>query len=172
MEPERSRPNVDSNVGVIKPKLKGYPTEPSTTYLPGKKNYSQEGAILLGIVLLALGFIGLAANGFLHAHLSFLNNSLHVISGAISIWFGIDNFKNAKINCLIWGFAYICLGTFGFFFGRPGIPTVGHLAQDNFLWRILPRMLELGLIDHLFHSVIGVFFFLTGFIDFKGIKKI
>lgn len=172
MEPERNTPKFNHSVGTIKSTLKTYPTEPTKTYLPGQKNYSQEGAIFLGVLLLALGFIGLIANDLFRAHLSFMNNSLHVISGAISIWFGFDNFKTAKINCFIWGFFYGFLGTLGFLFGSQGIPTVGHLAKDDFLWRIIPRVLELGLIDHLFHTLIGLFFLLLGTVNFKSLKGV
>ena len=172
MDPQKSGQKLNHITQSLKSAIKTYPTEPTKTYLPTYKNYAQEAAIILGVGLLMLGFIGLVVNDLFGAHLSFINNSLHVITGALSIWFGFDNFKSAKRVCFIFGSFYGIMGILGFLIGNEGLPTVGHLAADRFLWRILPRVLEFGFVDHTFHCLLGGLFLTSGALNFKSIKKI
>jgi len=43
---------------------------------------------ILGVVLLLVGVVGFAAPGLLGAHLNMAHNVVHIVSGAIALYFG------------------------------------------------------------------------------------
>ena len=113
-------------------------------------------ATIVGVVFILVGICGFLAPGLLGAHLSLAHNLVHLVSGAISLYFGVKGtLAQARLFCIIFGVV-------GMVAGAPGTATVGHLAQDNHLLKLLPGTLELGTMDHYIHILIGVLYLVGG----------
>ncbi|CDM66296.1 DUF4383 domain-containing protein [Pyrinomonas methylaliphatogenes] len=123
---------------------------------------------VLGVVFILVGLIGFVSHGFLGTHLSLAHNLIHIISGAIALYFGFGGtLSGARLFCLIFGAIYLLLGLIGFALGGPGVPTISAMAgmgQDARLWRVLPGTLELGVMDHVVHILLGIVFLIGGFL--------
>ena len=121
---------------------------------------------LLGVVFLLVGVAGFVAPGMLGTHLSLAHNLVHIISGAIALYFGFaGSLAGAKSFCLAFGAVYLLLGVVGFVMGGPGASEMaGMMHQDSKLWKVLPGTLELGQMDHIVHVLLGVVFLAGGFL--------
>jgi hypothetical protein len=120
---------------------------------------AKKAATWLGFALLAVGFLGFAAPGFLGAHLSVAHNLVHVVTGAVALVFGVKGKpEGARAFCLVFGLVYGALGVLGFVLGSPGTSGAGHVSDDDRLWRPIPGHLELGTTDHVLHAVLGLAF--------------
>ena len=119
---------------------------------------------ILGVVFLIVGVAGFVAPGMLGTHLSLAHNLVHVISGAIALYFGFaGSYSGAKSFCLAFGAVYLLLGVVGFVMGTPGASAIAQMThQDPRLWKVLPGTLELGQMDHIVHVLLGVVFFAGG----------
>lgn len=104
---------------------------------------------ILGVVFLLVGICGFFAPQLLGAHLSPAHNLVHLVSGALALYYGFaGSLSGAKGFCLIFGVVYLALGFLGLFvFGDP--------AMDR-MWHVGP--LELARVDHLIHILLGVMF--------------
>lgn len=154
------------------PSAKPYQTQPTKTFLPIKKNYSQEVCVVMGVAFLVLGLVGFVVDNLFGAHLSYTHNAIHVVSGALSLWFGFDSLTNAKRTCYVLGTIYGAAGILGFFLGHQGIPSLGNMAEDNYLWKIIPAVLELGTVDHILHILFGAIFLNAAALNFKRFQSI
>ena len=106
---------------------------------------------ILGVVLLLVGVVGFAAPGLLGAHLTTPHNVVHIVSGAIALYFGFaGTLSAAKTFCLIFGVVYLALGILGMALGE---------APDR-MWHVGP--LDLGQADHGIHILLGVIFLAGG----------
>jgi len=96
--------------------------------------------------------------------LSLAHNLIHVISGALALYFGFaGSYSGARSFCLAFGAVYLLLGVVGFVMGAPGSSAIaGMTHQDPKLWKVLPATLELGQNDHILHVLLGVVFFAGG----------
>lgn len=108
---------------------------------------------LLGVVLLLVGVLG-----FTHlldplgAHLTPPHNLVHIVSGAIALYFGFaGSARAAKSFCIIFGLVYLALGGAGWFLGTGADKT----------WE-LGTLLKLGKVDHIIHIVLGLVFLAGG----------
>jgi hypothetical protein len=119
---------------------------------------------ILGVVFLIVGVAGFVAPGMLGTHLSLAHNLVHVISGAIALYFGFaGSASGARSFCLAFGAVYLLLGVVGFVMGAPGASEIaGMTHQDSRLWKVLPGTLELGQMDHVVHVLLGVVFLAGG----------
>ena len=119
---------------------------------------------LLGVVFLLVGVAGFAAPGLLGTHLSLAHNAVHLISGAIALYFGFAASPSAARGfCLLFGAVYLLLGIVGFVLGHPGASMMaGMMFEDSKLWKVLPGTLELGKMDHVVHCLLGVVFLAGG----------
>ena len=100
---------------------------------------------ILGVVLLLVGVVGFAAPTLLGAHLSPAHNVVHIVSGAIALYFGFaGTLSAAKTFCLVFGVIYLALGVLGLALGQP----------PDRMWMVGP--LHFGQMDHLIHAVLGV----------------
>lgn len=154
------------------PPSKIYRAQPTETFLPIQRRYAQEVCVVMGIALVVMGLVGFVVDNFLGAHLSYTHNAIHVASGALSLWFGFDSALSAKRFSYIFGTIYGVLGVLGFLFGSLGIPAIGSLVEDRYLWKPIPDVLELGTVDHSLHILFGVVFLLGATLTFKRYKKI
>jgi hypothetical protein len=106
---------------------------------------------ILGVVLLLVGLCGFAAPHLLGAHLTPAHNVVHLLSGALALYFGFaGTLSAAKMFSLIFGVVYLALGILGMALGT---------APDR-IWHVGP--LEFGQSDHGIHILLGVIFLAGG----------
>ena len=110
---------------------------------------------LLGIVFVIVGVAGFVAPNLLGAHLMPAHNLVHLVSGAIALYFGFaGSYGAAKGFCLIFGIVYLLLGVAGWFLG----------TGPEHLFHVGGEMLTLGKVDHIIHVLLGVVFLAGGFL--------
>lgn len=108
---------------------------------------------VLGIVFVIVGIAGFVAPNLLGAHLTPVHNLVHLVSGAIALYFGFAGSAGAaKGFCLIFGIVYLLLGIAGWFMG----------IGPEHLFHVGGEMLTLGKVDHIIHIVLGVVFLAGG----------
>ena len=114
-------------------------------------------AKLVGVVFILVGIVGFVAPNLLGAHLGKLHNAVHLVSGALSLYFGISgSLASARKFCIIFGLVYGLLGVVGYFVG-----TGPHHMLE------LPKLL-LGTRDHIIHIAIGALYLIGGFTTKSG----
>jgi hypothetical protein len=113
---------------------------------------------ILGVVFLVVGLCGFFAPHLLGAHLTPTHNLVHLVSGAVALYFGFaGSLSGAKTFCLIFGIVYLALGFLGQF-------VLGDPAMDR-MWHVGP--LELARVDHFIHILLGVIFLGGGLLTKK-----
>jgi hypothetical protein len=106
---------------------------------------------ILGVVFLLVGVVGFAAPNLLGAHLDPAHNVVHIVSGAIALYFGFaGTLSGAKTFCLVFGVVYLALGILGLALGT---------GEDS-MWMVGP--LHFGKSDHGIHVLLGVIFLAGG----------
>ncbi|MCI0487218.1 MAG: DUF4383 domain-containing protein [Blastocatellia bacterium] len=122
---------------------------------------------ILGVVFIAVGGVGFVAPGLMGSHLSLSHNIVHLLSGAVALYFGLKgSLSGARMFSLAFGAVYGLLGAAGFLLGSSGTPSAGmplHETVDANLFTVIPGILELGMMDHIIHIALGVIFLLAGF---------
>ena len=109
---------------------------------------------ILGVIFLLVGVIGFVSPHLLNAHLTPIHNVVHIVSGAIALYFGFaGTLSGAKVFSLIFGIVYLALGILGLALGRPE-------GAESKMWMVGP--LHLGMADHGIHIVLGVIFLVGG----------
>jgi len=109
-------------------------------------------ATILGLLLVAAGLIGFAVPGFIGMNLTVAQNIMHLVSGAVALYFGRKNTPSvARTFCIVFGTLYGLLGLAGLLAGGP----------DNTL-TLIPGELVLGKVDHVVHLFLGAVFLATG----------
>jgi len=109
-------------------------------------------ATLLGVIFIVVGIAGFFSPHLLGAHLGKAHNAVHLVSGAVSLYFGIKgSLSAAKQFCIVFGVVYGLLGVVGYFVGS----GPEHVLE-------LPYLM-LGTRDHIIHIVLGVIFLIGGF---------
>lgn len=107
-------------------------------------------AKFLGVVFILVGLIGFVAPGFLGTHLSTTHNLVHLISGAVALYFGFAaSLAAARTFDLAFGVVYLLLGLAGIAFGN---------GPDRMFEVLAPLGLHLGIMDHVVHIVLGLAF--------------
>lgn len=117
-------------------------------------------ATLMGVVFILAGIVGFISNDLLGFHLTpFHNAGVHIVSGAVSLYFGLRGTLNgARLFCLIFGIVYALIGVAGFLAG-PGSPSPGVPGPaSTHMFKPIPSLLELGTSDHILHIVLGLIF--------------
>jgi len=106
---------------------------------------------ILGVVLLLVGVCGFVAPTLLGLHLTPAHNVVHLLSGALALYFGFaGTLSAAKMFSLVFGVVYLALGILGMALGT---------APDR-MWMVGP--LEFGQADHGIHILLGVIFLAGG----------
>ena len=112
---------------------------------------------ILGVVFLLVGVCGFIAPRLLGAHLTPAHNVVHIVSGAIALYFGFaGTLSAAKAFSLIFGVVYLALGILGMALGQP----------PDRMWMVGP--LEFGQADHGIHVLLGVIFLAGGLFTKKS----
>src|ERR1044071_327061 len=87
-------------------------------FLAWRKLMAKTVCKLLGIVFVIVGVAGFVAPHLLGAHLMPAHNLVHLVSGAIALYFGFaGSYGAAKGFCIIFGIVYLLLGVAGWFLG-------------------------------------------------------
>lgn len=111
---------------------------------------------LLGIVFIIVGVAGFAAPTLLGAHLNPAHNAVHLVSGAIALYFGFAGSASAARGfCILFGLVYLLLGVCGWFLGT----GAEHMLN---LPSAASPVLMLGKMDHIIHILLGVIFLAGG----------
>jgi hypothetical protein len=125
-------------------------------------------AKIMGIVFILVGVIGFLAPGLLGMHLSLAHNIVHLVSGALALYFGYSGtLSGARLFCIVFGVVYGLLGVAGFLLGGAGdhgVAGVPAHGADSSLFRALPGSLELASMDHIVHILLGLVFLIGGFL--------
>ena len=111
-------------------------------------------AKILGVVFILVGLIGFVSPGFLGTHLSTTHNLVHLISGAVALYFGFAaTLSAARLFCIVFGVVYALLGVCGFLLGT---------GPDRMFEALASLGLHLGTMDHLVHILLGAVFLIGG----------
>ena len=107
---------------------------------------------ILGVVFVIVGIAGFAAPTLLGAHLNPAHNLVHIVSGALALYFGFAGSASAARGfCIIFGLVYLLLGVCGWFLG----------AGPEHMFNV-STLLMLGKMDHIIHILLGVIFLAGG----------
>ena len=118
---------------------------------------------IIGTILLVLGIAGFVSPGMGGTHLSVAHNLIHIVSGAVALWFGLKGtVSGARTFSWVFGLIYGLLGVAGFILGQPALPaTMPEMGSDPKLLTVIPNVLELGRNDHMLHVGLGIVFMAT-----------
>src|SRR6476646_4699945 len=106
---------------------------------------------ILGVIFILVGIAGFAKSDLLGAHLEPAHNIVHIVSGALALYFGFaGSLSGAKTFSLVFGVVYLALGILGMAMGTGAMR----------LWTLGP--LHLGTADHGIHILLGVLFLVGG----------
>ena len=131
-------------------------------------------ATLLGVVFILVGLVGFISPGFLGTHLSTTHNLVHLISGAVSLYFGLKGtLAGARAFCLAFGVVYGLLGIAGFLLGGSGQHTIEGISHgtDSRLLSVIPGALELGSADHIIHILLGIVYLAGGLLTRADVRR-
>lgn len=125
-------------------------------------------ATILGVAFLLVGLLGFVMPGFLGLHLSMMHNLVHIISGALALYFGLKGtLASARLFCIVFGIVYALLGVCGFLLGGANQHTVAGVpathGTDSRLLALIPGQLEFATMDHVVHILLGLVFLIGGF---------
>jgi hypothetical protein len=112
---------------------------------------------ILGVVFLLVGVLGFThVLDSLGAHLNPAHNVVHLVSGAIALYFGFAGSPGgARGFCLLFGAVYLLLGVCGWFLGAGATHMLNIPNADS-------PVLMLGKVDHMIHLLLGVVFLAGG----------
>lgn len=107
---------------------------------------------ILGAVFVLVGICGFIVPNLLGAHLTPAHNLVHIVSGAIALYFGFAGSAGAaRAFCLIFGVVYLLLGVVGWFMGT----GPDHMFN-------IGTLLMFGKMDHIIHILLGIIFLIGG----------
>jgi hypothetical protein len=119
-------------------------------------------ATLVGAVLLLVGIVGFIVGkpadpmtpNFIGTHLTFSHNIVHILTGAISLYFGLAaSLSAARTFDILFGIVYGLLGVVGFLLGG---------GNDRMFDALSSLGLHLGTMDHVVHILLGVLYLIGG----------
>lgn len=164
---------MDLQTPTPEPKKKTRPIPMPELPPPNKVSVANQVCWYMGAVLLATGLVGFVVPGLFGLHLNPVHNLILLVSGALSIWFGLTspNYTAKRFSQWFGGF-YLLLGIAGFAFGHRAIsltrPTATGLAEESsFLWQLVPGRFELGTGDHALHVIAGIVFLLGAYFTLR-----
>jgi hypothetical protein len=107
----------------------------------------------MGVIFIAIGIIGFAVPDLMGMHLTVGHNLIHLVSGALALYFGLKETPSAvRTFCVVFGIIYALLGVIGFAVG----------GVDGAL-TVIPNQLVWGPADHVIHLILGAIFLIGGF---------
>jgi len=110
---------------------------------------------VLGLVFLIIGLLGFVSPNLLGMRLSGIQNIIHLISAALTLYFGFAASPSAaRVFSLTFGAIYLLLGAFGFI--APGV-VIGLIQAD----RASEGLRSLAA-DNIVHLLLGAIFIIAG----------
>jgi len=132
-------------------------------------------ATILGAAFILVGLLGFVAPGMMGMHLTLTHNLVHLISGALALYFGLaGTLSGARAFCIAFGAVYALLGIAGYLLGSDQAHTVnvtGHGATDSSLLKVLPGNLELAAPEHGLHILLGLIFLAGGLLTRRDVRE-
>ena len=111
-------------------------------------------AKIIGVVFILVGLAGFVMPHLLNTHLTFTHNIVHLLSGAVALYFGFaGSLSGARLFCIVFGIVYALLGVCGFLLGT---------GPDRMFDALMALGLHLGTMDHIVHILLGVVFLIGG----------
>ncbi|HLA74356.1 MAG TPA: DUF4383 domain-containing protein [Gammaproteobacteria bacterium] len=108
---------------------------------------------VMGFILIVAAIIGFVNPQFLGLHLSAWHSVIHLISGAVALYFGyLASLSTARTFCWVFGAVYLILGLLGFI--APSLMAAILQAQPS---------VNLAA-DNVLHLLLGVAFLAAGFL--------
>jgi hypothetical protein len=108
---------------------------------------------IFGVVFVLIGIAGFLRGNLLGAHLTPVHNIVHLLTGAISLYFGFAGSDSAARSfCQIFGVIYLLLGVVGFV--RPDVIASIIQAHGVEAGGLAP--------DNITHVVLGAVFLIVG----------
>jgi hypothetical protein len=108
---------------------------------------------IFGVVFVLVGIAGFLRPDLLGAHLTPVHNIVHLLTGAISLYFGFAGSDSAARSfCQIFGVIYLILGVVGFV--RPDVIAAIIQAHGVEGASLMP--------DNVIHIVLGAVFLIVG----------
>lgn len=124
-----------------------------------QRSTTQNICIGIGVIFIFLGMVGLLYPEFAGGHFSLMMNVLHIASGSISFYVGTHNNHALARTFSIIGLAFTgILGLSGLLFGVRGFASVGYEGLDRFHLVLIPKVIELGMVDHILNLVLALIF--------------
>ena len=118
-------------------------------------------ATILGIGFLLVGIVGFISPGLLGMHLNTTHNLVHIITGAVSLYFGLaGTLSAARTFDIAFGAVYALLGVAGFVAG----------SGDDRMLNLGPLML--GTPDHAVHVLLGVIYLIGGLLTKADVRNV
>jgi Domain of unknown function (DUF4383) len=128
-------------------------------------------ATVLGVAFILIGILGFVAPGMMGMHLSLLHNLVHIISGALALYFGLaGTLAGARTFCIAFGAVYALLGIAGYLLGSDAAHTIAGIPShgtDPKLFPVIGGQLELAAMEHGLHLLLGIVFLIGGLLT-KG----
>lgn len=123
------------------------------------KSYTQSVSIAVGCFMIIIGLSSLLNPEFMGLHLSAMHSLVLSAGGCFAIWAGTitDTLQAYRVSLAL-GIFFALNAIAGFLLGEPGTPQVGYDAPDDLLLRLAPGFLELATLDHIFHTLLAIFF--------------
>lgn len=113
---------------------------------------------IMGTIFMVVGIAGFVSPGLAGTHLSVAHNLIHLVSGALALWFGLKGtLSGERAFSWVFGIVYGLLGVAGMMFGHSSM-GMHDMGPDSKLLTVIPNVLELGRNDHILHIVLGVVF--------------
>lgn len=118
--------------------------------------------IEFGFIMVMTAVLGIFYPSFLGLNLSFMHCLVLGVSGALSVYSGIDkNPRQAYLINMGLGAFFLLNAVIGYLVGDPGLPRFGFYSGDQ-LRTMAPGFMELATTDHLVHLLLSVVFFVEG----------
>ncbi len=93
--------------------------------------------LVLGVVLLAVGILGVITGGHDHVLIVFginmTHNAVHILSGVLGIAAALMSLKAAKMFCVLFGIVYGIVAVAGFMNVPQAVSLLNLNTADNFL---------------------------------------
>lgn len=130
---------------------------------------------ILGAAFILVGILGFVAPGLGGFHLSLPHNLIHLVSGALALYFGLKGtLAAARMFCIAFGIVYALLGVAGYLAGadrQHTIPGLTHSGTDSNLLQVIAGSLELASMDHGLHILLGIVFLIGGFLTKADVHR-
>jgi hypothetical protein len=140
----------------------------------GGNNMMRTVSNVLGVLFILVGLVGFASHNLMGMHLNTTHNVIHLVTGALSLYFGIKGTDYAvRTWCKTAGIVYVFFGVLGLLFG-PGMFTLRGLAGEttNHLFKVIPGHLEFGTGDSIVHTIVGIIYAITGFVPRRVERRV